>query len=351
MKAAAARRIERARNIAGQPLPLAAPALGRAQHRHRGDQRLGVGMQRRRIDRPLIRDLDDFAEIHHRHPIRDMLHHAQIMRDEQQGQPQLRLQILQQIDDLRLHRDVERRHRLVAHHQPWPQYQRPRDPHPLALAAGKLMRKPLRRPHRQPDQPQHLRHLPPRRRVGLRAMDQQRLHDDVFHRHARIERAVGVLENNLHPRPHRAQRPRVEPGDLLAVEMDGPAGRLDQADQQPPQRRLPAAGFPHQPQGLAGADAEIHPVHRPQRHAAAPQERAGPDREMLRQPRGHQQRAHATPTRIQAASCPGPWFSNGGMAATQASIRRPQRGANRHPAGRRAGSGNDPGIAISRSRS
>jgi len=49
--------------------------------------------------------------------MRDVLDHRQIMRDEQVGQPVLVLQIHQEIDDLGLDRDVERRDRLVADDQ------------------------------------------------------------------------------------------------------------------------------------------------------------------------------------------------------------------------------------------
>ena len=47
----------------------------------------------------------------------DVLDHRQVVRDEQVGQAELVLQVHQQVDDLRLHRHVERRHRLVADDQ------------------------------------------------------------------------------------------------------------------------------------------------------------------------------------------------------------------------------------------
>ena len=46
-----------------------------------------------------------------------MAHHAEIMRDEQHRQPQPVLQVEQQIDDLRLHRNIERGDRLVGDDQ------------------------------------------------------------------------------------------------------------------------------------------------------------------------------------------------------------------------------------------
>ena len=81
-----------------------------------------------------------------------MPYHCQIMRDEDQGKPQLVLQIHQQIDHLCLNGDIQRRHRFVTHHQLRPADDRPRDPDPLRLPARQLVRIPLREIRRQPDQ-------------------------------------------------------------------------------------------------------------------------------------------------------------------------------------------------------
>ena len=84
--------------------------------------------------------LDDAAEIHHRDAVADVLDHREIVRDEQVGELPLALQVLQQVDDLRLDRDVERRHRLVADDQLGPERQRAGDADALALAARELVR-------------------------------------------------------------------------------------------------------------------------------------------------------------------------------------------------------------------
>ena len=70
-------------------------------------------------------------------------HQPQIVRDEQIRQLQLLLQIHQQVDDLRLHRHVERRHRLVEHQERRVERQRARQTDPLPLAAAELVRIPL----------------------------------------------------------------------------------------------------------------------------------------------------------------------------------------------------------------
>ena len=84
---------------------------------------------------PRAGKLDDAAEVHDRDPMTDMLHHRQIMGDEEIGQAQFALQVHHQVDHLRLHGDIERRHRFVGNDQPRFERQRPGDAEPLALAA------------------------------------------------------------------------------------------------------------------------------------------------------------------------------------------------------------------------
>ncbi len=87
-----------------------------------------------------VRDLDDAPEIHHGHAVADMGDDGEVMGDEQVREIVLALQVDQQVDHLRLDRDVERGDRLVAHDQTRPERQRPRDADALPLPAGELMR-------------------------------------------------------------------------------------------------------------------------------------------------------------------------------------------------------------------
>ena len=57
--------------------------------------------------------LDDPAEVHHEHVVGDQLDHRQVVRDEDVGDAGLLLQVHEQVEHLRLDRDVERRNRLV----------------------------------------------------------------------------------------------------------------------------------------------------------------------------------------------------------------------------------------------
>ena len=84
--------------------------------------------------------LHHLPEIHDRDVVAHMLHDAEVVADEQVGQTELFLQPAQQVQDLRLDRDVEGRDRLVADDQVRLGRQRPRHADALALAAGELVR-------------------------------------------------------------------------------------------------------------------------------------------------------------------------------------------------------------------
>ena len=109
---AARRRIARAGHVAGQQDALHFVVGVGAGHRR--EERLGVGVTRRGVELLGRRQLHDAAQIHHGDPVADVLHDREIMRDEQVGKPQVLLQIVQQVEHLRLDRDIQRAHRLVA---------------------------------------------------------------------------------------------------------------------------------------------------------------------------------------------------------------------------------------------
>ena len=112
VEAAAGRRVDRARHVAVDSGARACLGIrGSAPRPAAPRYRDGAG---RRTASRLSRELDDAAEIHHGDAVADMLDHGEVVRDEQVGQAELALQVDQQVDDLRLDRDVERRDRLVA---------------------------------------------------------------------------------------------------------------------------------------------------------------------------------------------------------------------------------------------
>ncbi len=69
-----------------------------------------------------------------------MLDHAKVMRHEQHRQPKLLLQVLNEVDHLRLHRHIKRRDRLVGDDEVGADGEGAGDADALALAAGELVR-------------------------------------------------------------------------------------------------------------------------------------------------------------------------------------------------------------------
>ncbi len=87
-----------------------------------------------------FRRLDNPTQIHDGDAIADVFDHREIVGDEQVGDPELRLQVFEQVDDLCLDGYVERLNRFVANDQPWVERQRAGDAKPLALSARELVR-------------------------------------------------------------------------------------------------------------------------------------------------------------------------------------------------------------------
>jgi len=75
-------------------------------------------MQRTREDALHIAELDHLADIHDADLRRSRADDAEIVRHEQIGQLERILQIQEEIQNLRLHRDIERRYGLVSDDEP-----------------------------------------------------------------------------------------------------------------------------------------------------------------------------------------------------------------------------------------
>ena len=93
-----------------------------------------IGEHARRLAR-----LDDLSLPHHDHVVGDAPDDVEVMGDEQHRHAELGLQVLEQLEDLRLHGDVERGRRLVGDQEIGTVGERHGDHHPLALAAGELV--------------------------------------------------------------------------------------------------------------------------------------------------------------------------------------------------------------------
>ena len=108
-----------------------------------------------------------------------------------------RLQVAEQVEDRRLHRHVERRHRLVAHDEVGIGRESARDADALLLAAAQLVRQAVEVTIVEPHREQQIDGGLPRGGAREPAEHLQRTAQRVTDRAARIERRVGILEHHL----------------------------------------------------------------------------------------------------------------------------------------------------------
>ena len=209
-----------------------------------------------------VGELRDAAEVHDRDPVADVLDDAHVVGDEEVGQPELALELLEQVQDLRLDRHVERGDRLVADDQVGFEDERPGDPDPLALAAGELVRIAARVVRREPDEVHHPADLLPSFVRAAEAMDPQALADAVADRRPRVEARVRVLEDDLDPPAVGLEGRALERRDLDAVETDRARRRLDEAKDQPTDCGLAAARLADEAERLAAPDVEVDAIDR-----------------------------------------------------------------------------------------
>jgi hypothetical protein len=127
------------------------------------------------------------------------------VRDEQVRQAELVLKLFEEVDDLSLDRDVERRDGLVADDELWVQRQCASEADPLALAAGELVWVPIDCVARQAHDLEELSDPQCPLTLGEVFMHLHGLSDEPSDRMTGIEGSERVLEDHLHPRPQGPQ--------------------------------------------------------------------------------------------------------------------------------------------------
>ena len=253
-------------------------------------------MQRILVQLVAARQLHQLAQVHHRDAIADVADDGEVVGDEEVGEAELLLQVFQQVDDLRLNRDVKRGDRLVGDDEVWLDGERAGDADALPLAAGELVREAAGVERVEADDTHELRH-PFAALLALRqTVDRQRLADDRAGRHARIERCVGILEDHLHLAAHAAQIATLELRQLYFAELDGAARRTVELQDRAARRRLAAAALADEAERLALADVKRHAVNGLHIGNFALEDQAGRHREVDLQVADLQQDVSLRPT-------------------------------------------------------
>ena len=204
--AAAADRIEDDDDRAAQSGSLLADDARRLRFHREGGGEQGPGIVAARRGENLARRaaLDHLAAAHDDDLARQRPDDLEIVRNEQIGERAALLQVAQQVDDLRLHRHVERRGRLVEDDEFGIERHRAGDGDALALAAGEFVRVAVHAGgidagvgERAGDRLAALGGVEPR------LLRDQSLFDDLGDRQPRRQRAERVLEDDLHVAPER----------------------------------------------------------------------------------------------------------------------------------------------------
>ncbi len=219
-------------------------------------------MQRRVEERGDRRLLDLLAGIHDDDALRHLRHDAEVVGDHHDGGARGLLQLGEEVEDLRLDRDVERRRRLVRDQHLGHAGQRDGDHHALPHAARELVRIFLEPAAlvRDMDGAQHLRRAVERRPAAQPLVQHADLGDLLADGQHGIERRHRVLED--HRDRIAANPPHLRLAELQQVaslEQDPAAddaarrGR-DQAQHRERSNALAAAGFADDAQRLPRPD-------------------------------------------------------------------------------------------------
>ena len=218
-----------------------------------GEQGEGVGVQGVEVEVVAGADFDDFAEVHDGDAVGDVPHDGQVVGDEQVGEVEFALQVVEEVDDLGLDGDVEGGDGFVGDDQFRAQGQGAGDADALALAAGEFVGVAVVVLGAEADQFEQV--------VGLRVWRPWGvLMPWTWIGAAMIEPTVwrglsdeyGSWKIIWTSRRSRAHLPDRQVGDVAAFEDDLPAGGFQQPGDQPPGGRLAAAGLADQPQRLPG---------------------------------------------------------------------------------------------------
>src|SRR5205823_5012588 len=149
--------------------------------------------------------------------------------------------VVEEVEDLRLKRDVERTHRLVCDHELGIYRKRSRDRDALALTARELAGVAVGGRRRQT----HELEQPGGMLLGLAtidgAVDAGGLRDRLSHPDAWVERRVRILEDHLHAPPDALELGTRRGPHVGALELDRSGIGLDQPDEAPSERRLSAS--------------------------------------------------------------------------------------------------------------
>ena len=191
-----------------------------------------------------------------------MAHHSQVVRDEQVGQLEPVLQLLEQVYDLCLDRYVQGGNGLVGDDERRIDRKCPRDDDALLLPPAELVRVPVLKVGVQAHSLQELLYAVLYLIVLHDPVNPDRFGYRLPNGLSRVERRRGVLEDDLHLLAERAHFVLLQLRKVRALERDLSFRRLLQLQDRVAERRLPATALSHEAKRLALAYGEVDAVDR-----------------------------------------------------------------------------------------
>ena len=256
-----------------------AHAFGRERAVHLAELRHGGEQHPRIVRAGVLEDVlhpalfDDLAAVHHDDAVGHLRDHRHVVGDEQHGHSVFALQPVDEGENLRLDRDVERGCRFVGDEQAGLARHGHGDDHALAHAPRELMGILPQAPLRLGDAhaSQKLKRPRPRLIPPQAAMDFQSVGQLPLDGEHRIERGHRLLKDHADfvaaQRAHEFRRGVGEVdrraaarGKLEASLRDASAAELDQPHEGERGHRLARAGLADDADGLAGIDRERHVI-------------------------------------------------------------------------------------------
>jgi len=221
-----------------------------------GEQGAGVGVFGVVVDLVAAAAFDDAAEVHHRDVVAEVFDDGEVVGDEQVREAELLLQFAKQVENLRLDGDVQRTDRLVADDEAGVERQGAGDADALALAAGELVGVAVSVFGFEADAFEQVFDAVVELGAFGEFVDDHRFADDASDGHARVQRADGVLEDDLHFAAELLHALPRGVEDVFAVETDRAFGGGDEPENRPPDGRLAAAGLADEAERLAFGHVE-----------------------------------------------------------------------------------------------
>jgi hypothetical protein len=252
---------------------------------HRSQERLCVRVREPGVNVCHGADLAQAAKVDDGHTVSERAHHGKVVGNEEVGHSPVSAEAIEQAENRRLNRDVERRHNLVAEHEIGVGCESASDANALSLATRELTREASRVRLAKADLAQEIVDaLCPSHSRCLREQA-QRAPKDSLDSMARIQRHLRVLENKLDSTTKRQRPLPGQPRQVLPIEAHHAALCADEARDRKRDGRLAAPTLSHECERLATAKLErdVRDGRRRIWSAAAPRARARPvvDRDRL----------------------------------------------------------------------